>query len=57
MPVQAKLKNPFENLMVLNFISVQNLFNLKLTKVNYGGFSTIYLTDIRYEYVYSSEDH
>jgi serine/threonine protein kinase len=43
--------------MILNHILVDNIGQLSLTKVNSGGFSEIYLTEIRYLYVYSSEDH
>jgi hypothetical protein len=43
--------------MVLNHIQIQDIRTLKLKAFNAGGFSTIYLTEVRYLYVYSSEDH
>lgn len=57
MPVQQRNKNPFENNMVLNHIFIHNISKVHYNKVNEGGFSEIYISEIDYEYVYSSEGH
>jgi hypothetical protein len=57
MPSQPRHRNPYENLMVLNHIYVHDLPNIRLNKFSKGGFSTIYLSEIKYFYVYSSEEH
>lgn len=44
MPTQPRHRNPYENLMILNHIYVQDLLNLRLNKINQGGFSSIYVT-------------
>lgn len=48
MPVQPKPKSPAENLLILNHIYVYDLFALKLKMIDEGGFSSIFVTDIRY---------
>lgn len=48
MPVQPKPKSPAENLLILNHIYVYDLSALKLKMIDEGGFSSIFVTDIRY---------
>jgi hypothetical protein len=55
MPVQPRPKNPYENIMVLNHIVIKDASQANLTKIAAGGFSTIYLGEIKYWYVYSSD--
>lgn len=45
-PTLIKCKNLFENNCILNFIKINNPDRLHLTKINSGGFSSIYITEI-----------
>ena len=57
MPMQPPPKNPLETKAILNYIYVNEINSLKLNKINEGGFSTIYLSEMQFSYVYSSESH
>lgn len=41
----------------MNHVFVQDVSNLSLSKVNEGGFSTIYLSEIKYLCVYPTEGY
>jgi hypothetical protein len=43
--------------MVLNHIVVKEAAQVQLTKIGEGGFAIIYVGEIRYWYVYSSDGH
>ena len=56
-PTLLKCKNLFENNCILNFIKMHNPDRLHLTKINSGGFSSIYITEIEYWYVFSGSEN
>jgi hypothetical protein len=57
MPIIPKPKLPRENTMNFNFIYIYDIYNLKLTRVNEGGFSSIFLSSIKYICVYPTEGY
>jgi hypothetical protein len=57
MPIQQRSKNIYENNMILNHIHVRNIDHVHFQKINEGGFSEIFLSEIEYVYVFSTEGH
>lgn len=53
MPGLTKCRNIYENNYILNCIRIKNSNQLNLQLINHGGFTSIYLAEVQFWYVYS----